>query len=372
MEAPLVRAAGADLTMKPRLLIAELHHLGDAVLSLPFVRGAQRAFEVHVLCRPAARAVYELLEEPPKVHAWEPPWADGRDCPPRAALAAASTRGQVLSVLDFDTAVCVWADARAAILLGETRAARRIGFPMTRGNYYAPDIPWRRHRRWAGRVLETAWRIRHPRRPLLTDPLQRLSPGQSHLDCWTQVAAAAGVTCDFGTPWIKAPGPAAEWPDFRAPGRPVLAVHWQARVPSKQWPLERWRELLASPAVRERFSVLQLVPPGAAALPLEGAWAVDTPDLPSLSAALAAADAVVCHDSMPAHLAAALGKPVVAIFGSGEPAWFAPWNNAGLVVRKHACPLHPCIDRCGMDRHLCLEAVGVADVLAAIPSLPRP
>ena len=41
--------------MKPRLLIVELHHLGDAVLSLPFVRAAARTHEVHVLCRPAAR-----------------------------------------------------------------------------------------------------------------------------------------------------------------------------------------------------------------------------------------------------------------------------------------------------------------------------
>ena len=46
--------------MKSRLLVVELHHLGDAVMSLPFVRGAQQRFEVHVLCRPATRAVYEL------------------------------------------------------------------------------------------------------------------------------------------------------------------------------------------------------------------------------------------------------------------------------------------------------------------------
>jgi ADP-heptose:LPS heptosyltransferase len=96
-------------------------------------------------------------------------------------------------------------------------------------------------------------------------------------------------------------------------------------------------------------------------------------DIPQLfndaTAALDRADAVLCHDSMPAHLAAALGKPVITIFGSGEPDWFAPWNNRDRVVQLRVCPLHPCIDRCGMDRYLCLEAVEVGDVLAQLQRL---
>ena len=96
---------------------------------------------------------------------------------------------------------------------------------------------------------------------------------------------------------------------------------------------------------------------------------IHTPDLASLAAALHGADAVLCHDSLPAHLAAALGKPVVTIFGSGEPDWFAPWNNRDRVVQRRVCPLHPCIDRCGMDRYLCLEAIETGDVLAQLQRL---
>jgi ADP-heptose:LPS heptosyltransferase len=164
-------------------------------------------------------------------------------------------------------------------------------------------------------------------------------------------------------PWIKV---AAGSPQKE---RPVLAVHALARVPSKQWPVARWRELVNSPQVTDRFDLLEILPTGAEPITPESVRKLHTPDLASLASALQGADAVLCHDSLPAHLAAATGKPVVTIFGSGEPDWFAPWNNRDRVVQKRVCPLHPCIDRCGMDSYLCLDAVGTDDVLAQLQRL---
>lgn len=360
--------------MKPRLLIVELHHLGDAVLSLPFVRAAQRTHEVHVLCRPATRAVYDLLASPPKSHGWDPPWAGDRACGAREAIEAARVQGHVLRALEFETAISVWADARAALILAETGATRRIGFPVTRGNYYAPDIPWRRKNLSRGRLLEWWWNAMHPGRPALTHPLHRESPDQSHFRCWEQIGEAAGTGCEEELPWFAAREPDGALRAFvesaRRGGRKVLAVHAHARLGSKQWPLVRWRELLARPEVRDAFAVVEIVPPLASVLAAAGSLRVETPDLASLAAALAAADAVVCHDSLPAHLAAALGKPVVTIFGSGEPDWFAPRGNRYRVVRSSTCPLHPCIDRCSMDRYLCLETIPVDDVAAQVARLP--
>jgi ADP-heptose:LPS heptosyltransferase len=353
--------------MKPRLLVVELHHLGDAVMSLPFVRGALARYDVHVLCRPASRQVYELLAVPPKIHTWNPPWADEQACSARAAIASARDEGRVLRPLEFAAAVCAWADARVEILMEETGAKRRIGFPMTPGNYYAADVPWRRRRRWLGRLLESAWSIRHPRRALLTDKLHRTSDRQPHLVCWEQLAEALDVTCDYAVPWIKTPDAAPT----RQTARPLLAVHARARLPSKQWPDEKWRELLGRQEVGEQFELIELVPPGIEPVAPAFARSLPTPDLPALVEALRRADAVLCHDSLPAHLAAALGKPVVTIFGSGEPDWFAPWQNRARVVQRRVCPLHPCIDRCGMDRYLCLDSIPVSDVLAQLAALRR-
>lgn len=351
--------------MKPRLLVVELHHLGDAVMSWPFVRGAEQKFEVHVLCRPASRAIYELLADPPKIHTWEPPWSDDQACGPHRAIAAARDEGRIVRPLEFSAAVCAWADARVEILMAETRAARRIGFPMTRGNYYAADLPWRRQRRLLGRALESFWQATHPGYPLLTQCLHRESPGQPHRRCWEQIAESLGVVCDYATPWMRTAGNARA----QSKERPVLALHPHARLPSKQWPLDRWRDLCSLPAVAEPFDLVEILPPGATAVTADQVRKIHTPDLASLTAALHGADAVLCHDSLPAHLAAALGKPVVALFGSGEPDWFAPWHNRDRVVQRRVCPLHPCIDRCGMDRYLCLEAIETGDVLAQLQRL---
>lgn len=352
--------------MKPRLLVVELHHLGDAVMSIPFIKGAREKFDIHVLCRPATREVYELLAEPPSIHTWEPPWADDRSSGALESVTAARRKGRALRRSEFAVTVCVWADARAEILMAETLAPQRIGFPMTRGNYYAADLPWRRNRRWLGRALESLWQTTHPANPLLTRRLAREAPEQSHMRCWEQIAEALGISCDYTLPWIKTPRAHVRG------GRPVLAVHAQARVPSKQWPAERWRGLLDSPSVRDRFDIVEILPPGADAVTSDGMRKLPTPDLAALVAALHGADAVLCHDSFPGHLAAALGKPVIAIFGSGEPDWFAPWGNRDRAVQKSVCPLHPCIDRCGMDSYLCLEAVSKNDIIEQLQRLDLP
>ena len=351
--------------MKPRLLIVELHHLGDAVMSLPFIRGAQEKFDVHTLCRPATRAVYELLPTPPKIHAWDPPWADDRSCGAWEVIAAARDEGRVLRPLEFAAAVSVWADARVEVLMAETRAKQRIGFPMTRGNYYAAELPWRRRLRRLGRILETLWQATHPGHPLLTQWLHRESPRQPHLRCWEQIAESLGVACDYATPWIRTTDNLPP----REGDRPILAVHPHARLPSKQWPLDRWQKLTSKPLLTDNFRLVEILPDGAASVTPDHVLKIHTPDLASLTDALQGSDAVLCHDSLPAHLAAALGKPVVTIFGSGEPDWFAPYNNRDRVVQRRVCPLHPCIDRCGMDSFLCLNAVTIDDVLTQLESL---
>jgi ADP-heptose:LPS heptosyltransferase len=271
----------------------------------------------------------------------------------------------VLRPLEFAAAAGVWADARVEILLAETRAAHRIGFPMTHGNYYAADVPWRRRRRRLGRMLETFWQATHPGCPLLTQRLHRESPRQHHLRCWEQIAESLGVVCDYATPWIRTSGNIPP----RTDALPILAIHAHARLPSKQWPVDRWQKLTAQPSLTDQFHLVEILPDGAAPVTPDHVRKIHTPDLASLADALQGADAVLGHDSLPAHLAAALGKPVVTIFGSGEPDWFAPYNNRNHVVQRRVCPLHPCIDRCGMDSFLCLNAVTIDDVLTQVQNL---
>ncbi len=156
-----------------------------------------------------------------------------------------------------------------------------------------------------------------------------------------------------------APGPMRVYPDAdriaalraRVPAPPLVAVHISARRAAQRWPRERYAELIVS--LVSRSSVVLLWSPGPASDPRhpgddEAAAAiarrvdrpelvpVATPDLATLIAALSLADRVVCPDGGAMHLAAALGKPVVALFGDSPVERWRPWGVPHRVVRPQS------------------------------------
>ncbi len=156
-----------------------------------------------------------------------------------------------------------------------------------------------------------------------------------------------------------APGPMRVYPEARLQARlrerlgagPWVAVHISARRPAQRWPLERYAGLIEALACEVR--VMLLWAPGAkddprhpgddeaAAQLLEAARAaapvaVPTPELATLIAALSLAERVVCPDGGAMHLAAALAKPVVALFGDSPPERWRPWGVPHRVVRHES------------------------------------
>ena len=129
---------------------------------------------------------------------------------------------------------------------------------------------------------------------------------------------------------------------------PFVAIHISARRPAQRWPLVRYAALAVELAKQMR--VLLLWAPGSKDNPrhpggdaaaaevlshLKSGTAVPlpTPDLKTLIAALSLADRVVCPDGGAMHLAAALGKPVVALFGDSPVVRWRPWGVPHRVVR---------------------------------------
>jgi heptosyltransferase-2 len=134
--------------------------------------------------------------------------------------------------------------------------------------------------------------------------------------------------------------------------------------PAKQWPAEHYRRAAAAlHGAGWRIVVAGL--PGDR--PVGEAILADAPGglnlcgetaLPGLVALLARAALLVSNDSGAMHIAAALGTPQVALFGSTNPVWTRPLNPRARVVYR-ALPCSPCYRRvCPLGHTDCL--VGIA------------
>jgi heptosyltransferase-1 len=104
---------------------------------------------------------------------------------------------------------------------------------------------------------------------------------------------------------------------------------------SKQWPLTHYRALAA--LLRRELGIPLVLdgPPGADFTVVEGSVPHHS-SLPGLIYATRRATAIVGVDSGPLHLAAALGKPGVAIFGPTDPARNGPYGGSLRVLRSGA------------------------------------
>jgi len=162
--------------------------------------------------------------------------------------------------------------------------------------------------------------------------------------------------------------------------RGFVHVHPASRWQFKCWPAQRNAELLERLAAAGHRIVLTAAPdPAELALVEEIARCarcecIDLAgrlSIKELGALAARARIFIGVDSMPMHLAAALGTPVVALFGpSGELEW-GPWRVPHRIVTStlHAC--RPCgLDGCGGGKvSECLTTLPVAQVLEAVQQL---
>ncbi|MBI4322952.1 MAG: glycosyltransferase family 9 protein [Candidatus Omnitrophica bacterium] len=140
----------------------------------------------------------------------------------------------------------------------------------------------------------------------------------------------------------------------------LVSVHPWTSNPKKQWPLERFRMLL------DRLGSIPGVRPMLIGGPQERARAgevlpgvsprlmnlIGRLSLKELAACLRRARVVITNDSGPMHLAAAVGTPVVALFGTEDagshPRRWGPWGSGHTVIHKP------------------LEEITVEEVLAAV------
>ncbi|MEW6739060.1 MAG: glycosyltransferase family 9 protein [Nitrospirota bacterium] len=132
-------------------------------------------------------------------------------------------------------------------------------------------------------------------------------------------------------------------------GKPLIAFHISSRRPENRWPADRFIELARLIISRYDANILLLWSPGSEKNPYHpgddenakviansvktGIIACKTTQLIELIAALSLADIVVCCDGGAMHIAAALGKPIVTIWGSTNPVIWRPWGVKHMILQ---------------------------------------
>lgn len=88
--------------------------------------------------------------------------------------------------------------------------------------------------------------------------------------------------------------------------------------------------------------------------------------LKELAHLMSLSSAVITVDSGPMHLAAAMGVPVIAIFGPTAPWRTGPYGKIHSIIRKEL-PCSPCFSRvCKGKDNICMKEIEVRDVLPAV------
>ncbi len=160
------------------------------------------------------------------------------------------------------------------------------------------------------------------------------------------------------------------------PGRPWILLHPGASAASRRYPPAHWAQLLRLLARRWRHPLVftgsadeaDLIAEIRRAAGMLGHSLAGQLNLGQLGAAIALARVVVANNSGPAHMAAALGTPLVQLYALTNPQ-HAPWQVETRVL-FHDVPCRMCYKSvCAQGHHACLRGVAPDRVLAAVADL---
>jgi ADP-heptose:LPS heptosyltransferase len=357
-------APGRSVPQTPRrILVLRLERIGDLLMTLGALQSLRATWpqaEIELVVGSWNADVARQLPWVDSVETLDAPWLSREGVP--ATMAALVRRGRRWQRKRFDLALNLEGDIRSNVLLALCGAPLRFGFAIAGGGSLLTDV-------------------------VGYDP-------RAHTDENTRRVVRAAAT-RFG---ITAVEPPSSWPRFSLPpqsveragrllgedparGAPMLiGLHAGGGRAIKQWHPSRFGEATGRIAQAVDATVVltgteqdrpmvdearSAIPAGVGVLDLSGPL-----DLLTLGAVLSRLSLYVTGDTGPMHLAAAMGTPVVGVFGISDPARYAPLAAHRRVVRIDL-PCSPCNrvrlppERCRGHVPDCLEGIGAAMVASA-------
>lgn len=346
-----------------RILLLRLERIGDLLMVLGAIRAARAAWplaEIDLVVGSWNLPIAELIPHITRIQALDAPWLarDGAGQSWAALVARARAwRGRYDLVVNFEP------DIRSNFLAWLSGAPSRVGYWtggggafLTQAAAYDPS---------AHVAANAAQLIAHARNPESGGAIPRDDPAVPEpLRLPSTALARADVVLGGAT-------------------RPIVGVHASGGRESKQWHPDRFAAA-ARDLVRQRGGTVVLTGSEAdrALVNVVRAALGDTPvidatgglDLQDLAAVLARMDVLITGDTGPMHLAAAMGTPVVALFGPSHPARYGPLAARQRIVRVDL-PCSPCgrvrlpPARCRGHVPDCMDGIQVAAVVRAAEEL---
>jgi lipopolysaccharide heptosyltransferase II len=346
------------------MLCVRLDSLGDVLMCTPALRALRAAVPgrtITLLGSAAGAAAAPFIPEIDAVIAYEAPWMKAG-----AACAAAAPGEAIIAQLAasrFDAAVILTTCTQSA--LPAALLCHLAGIPLRlahcRENPYA---------------LLTDW-VPEPESPsCMRHEVQRQL---ALVRCVTPEPAPAGALSFVPRPADVTGARARLRTAGVDPDRPFLLLHPGASAPSRRYPAHHWARLLA--LLHERLSLPMVL----AGSPLEAALVDDIRSriavptislagqlgLGELGAVLALAAAAIVNNSGPAHIAAAVGTPVVVLYALTNPQ-HTPWHVRSRVL-FHDVPCRFCLKSiCPAGHQACLDGVAPERAADAVGELLRP
>ncbi len=373
----------ADLRSREfrNILLIKLSAVGDVVHTIPVLNKLRRRYPNARLDWLVTPPIAELLRHNPKItnvieftrDDWRRPWR-------LTPLANAVRLAARLRAVGYDLVVDMHGQFRTAAFALATGAPVRIGFDRPRAGVWGASTrtmpeETRKHA-WQG-AREGSWIA-------YTHPIPVPTLDVHAVDRYLNVGPLLGLDQDPADFSFPVPQQASDRIDALLDYYDVAAKKLVVMAPGTIWETKQWRSeafaevarhflqqglatiLIGSDRERQICEAVAAAAPGAVNLGGETT-------LSELAALIRCATICLTNDSGPMHLAVALGRPVVSVFGSTDPIWIGPYRRDGAVLRAEL-PCSPCylrqLSRC-MHGHACMQQVSAAAVIERMESMLR-
>ena len=317
---------------KPHTLICGVNWLGDSCMSMPAIQAWKNLHPNHTLT---------ILVKPPLAPLWQCHAAIDNIAKLSPGNLGPLRTGRTLRNLPYETAYIFPNSWRATLPPLIANIPDRIGFSGHSRAWLLtkviPDAPATEHQQYEfARILGVP----------LTDPLP--------------------------LPELQLPDPPAEMSRL---SKPIVGIlPGAARGPAKRWPTKHF--IAAAQHIRQSHECHFVVmgTPAEAPLCQEVAQALSphaiclagSTTLPTLAATLRACTGVLSNDSGGMHLAAAVGTPVVAMFGLTDPAKTGPIGPNARCLQPHGIQGARKIARNNLEAERILASIPPEDAANAL------